>query len=622
MNKISAPFLLLIRIILFWIVLFGILRLTFVIYYIKIIFESGAVSSEILKSFWYAMPLDLSMASYLSLLSWLIISFQIIVNKPFVDKLHKVVIYILIFTTSLITVGEIGIYAEWKTKLNMKALEYLKNPSEIIESDKTSLIIIKIALLFLLFFVLKYIFDKFFFKQLNKERVLKWVFVPFFLISPIFLFYSARGGFGEIPISQSSVYFSKNNIINDISVNSCWNLIYDYSHNSEIYNKNLFEQMPVNEAENIVNNLHNNIKDTSIFILKTTKPNVVIILLESFSADLIESLGGKPGLDTEFEKLQKSGLLFTNLYSSGNRSQQGIAAILGGFPALPITTLTTTPQKMHNTPTITEIFNTASYKTSFYYGGQLQYGNIKAYLIHNKFNNIKEEADFINKYPKGKLGVHDEFMFNELLEQTNKNTEPFFSILFTLSSHSPYDQPSENIIKWGDSEDAFLNSAYYTDKCIGNFFAKAKKEKWYRNTLFILVADHSHNTYRHWAINQKEYRHIPMLFYGDVLKDEYKGEKYTKICSQTDLTTTLLKQLNLDASAFFWSKNLFNPTTKEFAYFELNEGFGWITPEGYLSYNHFNKMYFQNTYNDSIKTQKQNEGSAYLQVLFQKFIDL
>jgi phosphoglycerol transferase MdoB-like AlkP superfamily enzyme len=252
----------------------------------------------------------------------------------------------------------------------------------------------------------------------------------------------------------------------------------------------------------------------------------------------------------------------------------------------------------------------------------LQYGNIKAYLIHNKFNNIKEEADFINKYPKGKLGVHDEFMFNELLEQTNKNTEPFFSILFTLSSHSPYDQPSENIIKWGDSEDAFLNSAYYTDKCIGNFFAKAKKEKWYRNTLFILVADHSHNTYRHWAINQKEYRHIPMLFYGDVLKDEYKGEKYTKICSQTDLTTTLLKQLNLDASAFFWSKNLFNPTIKEFAYFELNEGFGWITPEGYLSYNHFNKMYFQNTYNDSIKKQKQNEGSAYLQVLFQKFIDL
>ena len=621
-KRIATPFLLLTRIILFWIVLFAILRLTFIIFYAGIISESSAPFTDILKVFWYAIPLDLSMAGYIAMLSWLIMNVQIIINYPITDKIQKVIQYVLIAVATLITIGEIGIYGEWKTKLNFKALEYLKNPSEVIESDKTSLMIIKVILFVALVSLLIYIFNKFFYKNLSKTKVPKIGIVPFFLITPVFVFYFARGGFDAIPISQSSAYFSKYTIVNDIAVNSWWNLIYDMSHNMEIADSNVFESMPKNEASNIVKQLHVIEKDTTINILKTQKPNIVIILLESFSADLIESLGGKAGITPEFEKLTKQGLLFTHLYSSGNRSQQGIASIFGGFPALPLTTLTTTPAKMQSTPTLTSHINKAGYNTSFYYGGQLRYGNIKAYLLHNNFKEILEVNDFGNKYPKGKIGIHDGDMLNVLLEQNNKDKEPFFSVLFTLSSHSPYDQPLQGSINWGDSEDKFLSSAYYTDKCLGEFFRKAKKTSWYKNTLFILVADHSHNSYRHWAINQQEYRHIPMLFLGNVLKDEYIGAKYNKVCSQTDLTKTLLKQLNLDASEFKWSKDLFNPYTPEFAYFELNQGFGWITPEGYLSYDHFNNVYLKNTYVDSLKDEKQKEGAAYLQVLFQEFIDL
>ena len=621
-KKIATPFLSLIRIILFWIVLFAILRLVFIIFYFGIILESTAPFSDILKAFWYAIPLDLSMAGYIAMLSWLVLNFQIIINNTFTNKIQKTIQYILIAVATLITIGEIGIYGEWKTKLNYKALEYLKHPSEVIESDKTSLLIIKILLFIGLLSLLIFIFNKFFYKNLNKYKIPKISIIPFFLIAPIFIFYFARGGFDAIPISQSSVYFSKHTIANDIAVNSWWNLIYDISHNMEIVDNNVYESMPKLDAKTTVKELHKIEKDTTINILKTKKPNIVIILLESYSADLIASLGGKPGITPEFEKLIKQGLLFTHLYSSGNRSQQGIASIFGGFPALPLTTLTTTPAKMHNTPTLTSHINKAGYNSSFYYGGQLRYGNIKAYLMHNQFNKIIEVDDFGSKYPKGKLGIHDEYMLSELIEQNNKKKEPFFSVLFTLSSHSPYDQPLQAAINWSDSEDQFLSSAYYTDKSLGEFFNKAKKTDWYKNTLFILIADHSHNTYRHWAINQQEYRHIPMLFIGNVLKNKYIGAKYNKVCSQTDLTKTLLKQLNLDASEFKWSKNLFNPYTPEFAYFELNRGFGWITPEGYLSYDHFNNIYIQNTYNDSLKSEKQKDGAAYLQVLFQEFIDL
>ena len=155
------------------------------------------------------------------------------------------------------------------------------------------------------------------------------------------------------------------------------------------------------------------------------------------------------------------------------------------------------------------------------------------------------------------------------------------------------------------------------------FCSVAKKQAWYSNTLIVIVADHSHQTYTHRSVYEAGYRHIPMLFCGGALKTEFRGVRYDKICSQTDIGSTVLKQLNIDASEFPWSKNLMNPYIPEFAYFELNEGFGWVRPQGYIAYDFFNKRYYANTLSDSIQLNKAHkEGAAYLQVLFQEYIDL
>ncbi len=192
-----------------------------------------------------------------------------------------------------------------------------------------------------------------------------------------------------------------------------------------------------------------------------------------------------------------------------------------------------------------------------------------------------------------------------------------------MSSHSPYDQPLQGKINWNDSEDKFHNSAAYTDSCLGDFFRKAQQQKWYKNTIFILVADHSHQTYRHYSIDMKKYRHIPMLWIGGALKSKYVGFKYDKIASQTDLTTTLLKQMDINQPAFYWSKNLFNPNTRPFAYFELNKGFGWIKPEGFISYDVIDgKFYKKQVVSEETEKQFLREGKAYVQVLFQTFLDL
>ena len=600
------------------------LRLTFVIYNYQIISVKGVQFSELIKITWYALPLDISIIAYFSSVFWLLLVIQSFAKLSILDTVYKYYNYILILVFSFVYIGEIGIYHEWKTKLNAKALVYLQNPSEVLESNRTSDTIILTIILAILIAIGIFLFNKFFYKKLHNNKTNIFYKIAFIIIIPAFVFVGGRGGISEIPISQSQSYFSKHAIVNDISVNSVWNLVFDMLHSNEINDVNVFEVLPMEQANNLVTELHAIQKDTTISIIKEgVKPNIVIILLESWSADLIQSLGGIEGITPNFRKLEKEGLLFTNLYSSGNRSQQGIASIWGGFPALPITTLTTITDKFRNTPTLTQKFNENNYYTSFFYGGQLRYGNIKAYLFHNEFDLIKEENDFKKlKGAKGKLGYHDKPMLLNFVDEINKQKEPFFANIFTLTSHSPYDMPLDTVIDFKDSENDFLNSVRYTDQAIAMFFEKAKKQEWYKNTLFVLIADHSHNTYRHWEISEKEYRHIPMMFVGGALKEEYKGQTHNKIASQTDLTKTLLNQLKFGSKEFKWSKDLFNPYTPEFAYFELNEGFGWIKNDGYLSYDKFNQRFTQKTYTDSLLLQERLvEGQSYLQVLFQEYID-
>ena len=622
LNKLAFYFSLL-RIYIFWLVFFALERLYFIIVDFVMIKNSEAGFVEVLQAFWYAIPLDVSMASYYATFSWIILSLQNLYNRPILDRIHQVFQIILIAINSLIVVGNIGIYPEWKMKLNYKALEYLSRPAEVLESNQTSKTIFEFFFMLVIISFSIWLFNRFYFKKTQGSAPNIFLKLGFIFIVPVFIFLGMRGGVKEIPISQSQSYYSQKDIMNDLAVNSTWNLMYSALNTMNIADNNVFETFEMELASNKVGQVHEIAKDTTISIINTERPNVLFVIMESWSADLVNTLGGRAGLTPQFDSLIKEGYFFNHLYSSGNRSQQGLASILGGFPALPITTLTTSPEKMRQTATITCLFNDQGYSTAFYYGGQLRYGNIKAYLLHNQFNTIIEDSDISKKTVRGKLGVHDGLMFPYVLDKINNLEQPFFVNYFTLSSHSPYDQPMKDVIDWGDSEDQFHNSVYYTDSVLWVFIENAKKQDWYKNTLIVIVADHSHQTYTHRSIYEKDYRHIPMLIMGGALKKEFEGQVYEKICSQTDLTATVLKQLKMDASPFPWSKNLMNPYTPEFAYFELNQGFGWIRPEGYFAYDHFNMHFLENTFTDSTQQKEAYiEGASYLQVLFQEYIDL
>jgi phosphoglycerol transferase MdoB-like AlkP superfamily enzyme len=168
--------------------------------------------------------------------------------------------------------------------------------------------------------------------------------------------------------------------------------------------------------------------------------------------------------------------------------------------------------------------------------------------------------------------------------------------------------------------DDYLNSAYYTDHCLGDYFGKAKDRPWYDSTLFILVADHSHFSQRNWPYHTPEYHHIPMLFFGPVIKDEFRGKRIDIIGSQVDISSTLLSQLHLEDSVFVWSKNLLNPYVPEFAYVSFEEGIGWIVPQGHFFWVHNLNVYYNNELKSDID-RNIRQGKSFLQVVYQSYLD-
>lgn len=612
----------LIKQLLFWLSYFAFIRIFYLVYNLKEIQNDNIGFWESMASFVYGFRLDLSTGCYIIFIPFLMIWFQSLLKFNFLRFALNLYTGIMLVIFSLLITAEMGIYEEWKTKMHYKALMYLANPSEIYNSAETKSFIILSLFLLILFFFSFWVYRKYTKPDFLIKRKIINNMIYFFVV-PIFLFLGMRGGIQEIPIIQSQSYYSSHNILNLASMNSGFNIYVSIIENYRNLDSNPFNYYESEEVKKSIAQIYEMKKDTSLQILKTERPNIILIIWESFSATLIESLGGRPDITPTFHELEKEGILFTNIYSTGSRSEQGMAAIFSGFPAHPISSITIQPDKASKLKSMTQYLKSLNYETSFYFGGQLIYGNIKGFILNNGFDNINEIYNFPD-YPEGKLGIHDEFVLKHQLDEMEKVKQPFFSTIFTLSTHSPYDMPMDNKKDWGYSTDInnYLNSAFYTDCVLDNYFKEAKSKPWYKNTLFIIVADHSHHSYPHDVYHSKEYHKIPILFTGEVINDEYKGLKWEKLGTQVDIIATLFHQMKLqsEAKAFHWSKNLLNPYCPEFAYISFEEGIGWIRSCGDFFYDNQLDYYYSNSipefYQDSII----REGKSFLQAVFQEYM--
>lgn len=603
----------------FWLLFFTLARMVFLIFYLK--FLKGTDFIDVLAIFWHGLRLDISTICFIILLPFLVICMYLFLENKWILKIVKFYHFILIILYSLITTSEVGIYGDWLTKMNSKAIKYLSHPSEIYNSESTGMFFI-----LLLIFVIQatagcMVYSKWF-HQSNYFRPERNMYsILFILVFPFFIFAGMRGGWQQIPINQSTSYFSKHNILNLVAVNPAWNLAHSIVQNYRSLKNNPFIYYSDAEAKKNVTELFRVRTDTTENVLNNPKPNIFFIILEGWSSSVIGSLGGEKGITPCFDSITKKGFLFTNCYAPGFRSDQGMACIFSAFPATPLTTITRQPDKFSKLPFLTKRFVEMGYHTSFCFGGQLDYGNIKGYIYSNEFEKITEGKDFPSSVPHGKLGVHDEYLYPRMLSDLKNEEQLFYTALFTMSTHTPYDYPNPVHKFQYDWESEYANSMYYADSCLNDFLYKAQKEQWYKNTLFIIVSDHGHGGVIHlddWLpILQK----IPLLLYGDVIKKEYRGKTFDEPMSQVDIAATLLHQLGQESKEFSWSNNLFNPSSKHFAYYAFEVGLGFVTHEGYFTYdcNRDSIPYYDlppGKKDSIVKT-----GKSYLQELYQEYFD-
>ncbi len=441
--------------------------------------------------------------------------------------------------------------------------------------------------------------------------------VSFFLTVPI-LATTARGGWAPIPVQISEAYYSQNAMLNDAASNSVFYLLSNVLQNMEAVQPYRF--FSVDEARKKTGALYTPQKDTTVLFLQNQRPNICLIVLEGWSANAVGALGGIKGLTPNFDRFITEGLSFDSCYASGNLSDQGMGAVFSAFPAQPRTSIVTIPSKYPSLPLLISPFKKKGYASSFVFGGQLIYGNIKSYMYHNGFDQIQEEDDFPASCYRGRLGVHDGDLLNRQLEQMDGMKQPFFAASFTQSTHGPYDIPVKGRIKTGGSSNGYFNGLHYADSVLGDFIEKASTRPWFKNTLFVFVSDHHHSTPLNNSYHSPGYRRIPLLFYGPALKTEFKNVKNHRVCSQLDLAATLLNQLGFDSRSFSWSNNLMNPYANEFAAYTFDEGVGWIRPREHLVFHVAgNRLEYVRVTSEKNKEILLNEAKAFLQRVTEDF---
>ncbi|MFD1630654.1 LTA synthase family protein [Pseudopedobacter beijingensis] len=424
-------------------------------------------------------------------------------------------------------------------------------------------------------------------------------------------------------MNPSQVYFSNTPILNHSSLNANWLLISTYLKNSD--DKNPFIYFSKEEANTIVDSLYSVKKDTTIKIIDNNNPNVVLFIIESFTADVVAELEGEVNVTPHFSKIIEDGLLFTNIYSSSDRTDKGIISILSAFPSQGSKSIIKENEKQEKLPSIPTELRKATYNTSFFYGGYSEFSNFKSYILSHQFQHLEDADLYERKDLTSKWGAYDEVTFNRHLNYLNKEKQPFFSTLLTLTNHEPFALPQKGQFGNKTVEDKFRSTSYYTSKHLFEYLNKAKKESWYKNTIFIFVADHGHRLPKNEneIYNPNRY-HIPLLIYGEPLKKEFRGKKINTIGNQTDIAATLLAQLNLSSKQFKYSKNLMNPYAKSFSFYVWQDGFGFIDHQGSLSFDReANKTIYTNPKNIQQNQYKYylNNGKALMQSVYQNYLD-
>ena len=499
--------------------------------------------------FLIGLRFDLILMCYIAFLPTVLISLLPDSVLKHFKKFFNIYFIFFLFLFLLMELSTLDFINQYDTRPNRLFLDYLIYPKEVVgtllKSYLPSLIITTILLGIALFFAFKHGKKIFYpFDSTYKTKLLLFPLVAFFL------FFGARGSLtSKRPINASNAIFCSDQMTNSLGLNSLYTVAFAaYSIKNEGDVKK-YGKMDELEAYTRVKKY----MDVTEFIpgevpfLHLQKPdapqpkyNVVIFLQESLGAEYVGCLNGLP-LTPELDKLSKEGLLFTNLYCTGTRSVRGIEQVTAGFLPNPSESIVKLGGSQQGFFTLADAFGRQNYDTSFIYGGMANFDNMASFFNGNGFKNIIDETDFDKdgkKYAmKGTWGYSDEDLAVKANEYyKNLGNKPFFSLMFSTSNHEPFEFPDGRIQLYEQPKNTVHNAMKYADFSIGKFFELAKKEAYFKNTIFVVIADHNTRTYGKNLVPVNKF-HIPALI---IAPNVEKGSTYDNLASQMDIPSTVL----------------------------------------------------------------------------------
>ncbi|MEE9462660.1 MAG: LTA synthase family protein [Bacteroidales bacterium] len=560
----------------------------------------------------HGLKLDLSLTGYCLLIPTLLLFLASLIKKLKVKRILDIYTFIILLLLVPLFFTNLVIYKYWNFPIDRSIFDYLNTPGEMFASLSPLRLILMIGLIIMVFYpVFFIIYRRWISKPFKVEPMIRWGETVFYLLCMPLLIIPIRGGLQTAPINTGSVYFHQEAYVNHAAVNPVWNLIYTITEGEKLSQS--VSYMSDTEAREIMRDMHKH-DQNPLPVLNNGSPNIIIILLESFSIPVIADLKGDKDVTPNFNALLREGIYFDRMYASGTMTDRALGSILGGYPGIPGTCVIYYEQKTEKIPNLNKKLKSEGYGSAFLYGGDIDFAHIRSFLLTGGFEKIISDYDFDPSIPRSNWGVPDHLMFQRLLEETDKASSPFMHILLTLSSHTPFDVPMETVFAGNDHQMKYLNSIYYTDKALGDFISDAKTRDWWDETLIVLLADHSCRVGNLTEYEEKRFR-IPMLWLGGALA--VRDTVINTYGSQTDLPSTLLGQLNFPREDFIFSNDLLTENPNAFAYYTFHDGIGFISDSSYAVYSLTTDHYLIEE--DMNSGRDLNKVLAYLQYLLADF---
>ena len=590
------------------------------------------IFTELPAVIWHGLPLDLSMAGYLSVIPGFLSIAVVWLKRDLVKPIMNIyfIIASLFITCSFLL--NASLYPYWKYPLDSTPLFYFfTSPADAIASVSIWQVILSIVILIVLtvgvWFTLRMRGEKRQqysrygyrygglgsgkrnrFDDFDRHRGRTSIIL---LLLTGLLFLPIRGGITVSTMNTGQAYYSQNAYLNHSAVNPLFSLMESITHQEDFASQYRF--MKDKEADKIFATMTSTSDENTYPLLneatfKKGTPDILIVIMESFASDIMPSMGSYKDVAVCLDSIAQQSILFTRFYANSFRTDRGMVSILSGYPAQPTTSIMRYPRKTSQLPSIARnLAKYKNYKTTYYYGGDADFCNMRSYLVSQGYQHIISDANFPIEDKLSKWGVPDHILAAKMMEdikaQQNEK-RPMLRILQTSSSHEPFEVPYHRL------KDKRLNAFAYTDSVMGAIVREYRKLPRWKNTLIVFVPDHVGGYKENLNDHDRSRYQIPLILAGGAIS---RPMKVGIIGSQHDIAATLLGQLGVEHREFTFSKNMMSDATPKFAFFAVNDAFGIVSEENSLIYDNRAKRI---VYDKGEKGFNLKRGQAYLQKLY------